>query len=121
MVREPPTYTVAYDKKDGTIGFLGTDGPSGYPYFTDRPSPNHIKTDVLKAHKLLKEVTSMTGYYGHNEVDFNSVRVVRIDKTYTDLDLTTDDLTREVVNQAKAKLSSEELVALEQMLSGEIS
>ena len=28
-------YCIAYERKDGTIGFLGTDHQSGYPYFTN--------------------------------------------------------------------------------------
>ena len=105
-------FTAAYNNHDGTIGFLDTDSASGYPSFSKKPDRQHIYTEVSKAARDVTNIEGMKSYYGHDKIDFDTVRIVR----YGIIAIEVIDVEEEVYEQnlasAREKLSDEELQAL---------
>lgn len=112
-------FTVTYKRKRmvGAIphdAFLGSDSHSGgYPYFSDRPDSMYLRDNLADAINDATMVeNTMTTYHGNDEVDFDTIRVVR----YKAVIETIDDIAAAhhdaLIKSATAKLSAEELAAL---------
>ena len=109
-------FAVAYDRTDGTLGYLGTDdggpGASGYPTFTKVPDYHHLYVDVAKALRDVKTLDGMKNYHGNDKVDFNSTRVVYYTEQAVTEEVDEALIQKHLVASAKEKLTEDELKAL---------
>lgn len=108
-------FAAAYTNHDGTIGFLDTDdGPqgSGYPTFSKKPDHKHIYTEITKADRDVKNIDGMKNHFGHDKIDFDTVRVVQYGIIATELVDRDEMIYQQTLENARSKLSDEELQAL---------
>ena len=111
-------FTVTYKRNTGfeplVDGFIGNDENSGgYPYFTDKPDPIYLRdnlTDAIRDAAMVER--DMVTYFGHDEVVFTSVRVVRYRVVIETIDNILQASQEALVESATKKLSAEELAAL---------
>lgn len=110
-------FTATYNRKitNGVeAGFLGSDSHSGgYPYFTDAPDAHYLRDSLVKALDDVHTIKAdMKTYFGHENVDFDSVQVVCYRTTIESIDDIVAVTQTELVKSAKAKLTNAELAAL---------
>jgi len=113
-------YTVAYDKTDGTVGFIGLDPHSGgYPFFSDNLRSETIFSTIERASNLLDEGLSMRSYHGHDKVVFGTMRIVSVD--YVLRRVEEAEVQKRIVEAALKKLSKQEIDALEKHILSAIN
>jgi len=113
-------FTVTYKRigkyTDGepVDGFLGNDSNSGgYPFFDDEPDYVYLRDNLADAISDANMVEStMKEYYGCEEVDFSTVRVVRYKVVIETIDDIYQAHQEALVSTARTKLTHEELAAL---------
>ena len=114
-------FVAVYDRHDGEIGFLGIDTHSGgYAYFNDKPDDRYLRDDPAQAMcdaNTIKD--SMTNYSGSNEINFDTVRVVRYVISLEDVPNLEQEIHDELIRSAKSKLTDDELAALQSSLYDE--
>lgn len=112
-------FTVTYKRRkpgeaDSVYGFLRSDSDSGgYPAFSQEPDRTYLRNSVADAMKDADMIRrEMTNYYGHDEIDFDTIQVIR----YSVVIETIDDIEaahqKSLVENGLAKLSGIEIAAI---------
>lgn len=110
-------YTVAFNYKNGDIGFLNKDFRTDTAYFSKTPDLGYTKRSPDNPLKyLLKGFPKMDNFNGNENVDFTSGRIVKLSWEIQDIAMDEKSLMYE---RAKSKLTEEEFVNLVNVVRGE--
>lgn len=123
-------FTVTYKRRfsgDGSVGsggladwFLGYDDSNsdGRPSFEYEPADEYLRNNLADAIKDAGMMeTNMQTYYGHEHVDFGSIRVVRYQTVIETIDNLAEAHREALIKSATEKLSTEELAAIRYIFS----
>lgn len=107
-------FVAVYNRKDGDLGFVGSDSHSGgYPHFDDTPDPKYLRDEPMEAVEDADMIRStMRTFYGNDEVDFGTVRVVRYSVVIEDISDLEEIVQETLLNNARGKLDEDELKAM---------
>lgn len=107
-------YTVIYNKVDGGIGYIGFDRDAdGYPFFSDRPRQETLFDQVSKAVGLLSEGKHMVTVFGSSNVDFDTMRIVSIDRVIKTIEA--EELDKHIAQETLKRLSAVEVEAIRKL------
>ena len=115
-------FVAVYDRHDGEIGFLGIDTHSGgYAYFTnDKPDSKYLRDDPKQAVRDVNMIkNTMRTFFGNDEVNFETVRVVRYVITLENVPNLEQAIHDNLIESARSKLSDDEFAALARLFDAD--